>query len=123
MGAMTLLAALLEGGLDDPEAIRIGDTSMSGPELLGAASVVADQIVDRSAEGPVAVLAEPTAHAIVAMVGGLLAGTPVVPVPPDVGSGERAHLLADSGASLWIGERPDGRHPAGAQGRPEPPQW
>jgi fatty acid CoA ligase FadD36 len=106
MGAMTLLAALLEGGLDDPEAIRIGDTSMSGPELLGAASVVADQIVDRSAEGPVAVLAEPTAHAIVAMVGGLLAGTPVVPVPPDVGSGERAHLLADSGASLWIGERP-----------------
>ena len=79
---------------------------MSGPELLGAAAVVADQIADRPAEGPVAVLAEPTAHAIVAMVGGLLAGAPVVPVPPDVGSGERAHLLADSGASLWIGERP-----------------
>ena len=33
MGAMTLLAALLGGGLDDPEAIRMGDTTMSGPEL------------------------------------------------------------------------------------------
>ncbi|WP_116707341.1 acyl-CoA synthetase [Actinomycetospora cinnamomea] len=103
---MTLLAALLEGGLDDPEAIRVGDTTMTGPELLGAAAVVADQITERPSEGPVAVLAEPTARTVVAMVGALLAGVPVVPVPPDVGAGERAHVLADSGASLWIGERP-----------------
>ncbi len=106
MGAMTLLAALLGGGLDDPEAIRVGNTAMSGPELLGAAAVVADQIAERPSEGPVAVLAEPTARTLVAMVGGLLAGVPIVPVPPDVGPGERAHVLADSGASLWIGERP-----------------
>ncbi|GAA4777371.1 acyl-CoA synthetase [Actinomycetospora chlora] len=106
MGAMTLLAALLEGALDDPEAIRVGDTAMSGPELLGAAAVVADQIGERPAEGPVAVLAEPTAQTVVAMVGGLLAGVPVVPVPPDTGPGERAHVLSDSGATLWIGERP-----------------
>jgi fatty acid CoA ligase FadD36 len=106
MGAMTLLSALLDGGLDDPEAIRVGDTTMTGPELLGAAAVVADQITERPSEGPVAVLAEPTARTIVAMVGALLAGVPVVPVPPDVGAGERAHVLADSGASLWIGERP-----------------
>ncbi|WP_345411099.1 acyl-CoA synthetase [Actinomycetospora chlora] len=103
---MTLLAALLEGALDDPEAIRVGDTAMSGPELLGAAAVVADQIGERPAEGPVAVLAEPTAQTVVAMVGGLLAGVPVVPVPPDTGPGERAHVLSDSGATLWIGERP-----------------
>jgi fatty acid CoA ligase FadD36 len=106
MGAMTLLAALLEGALDDPEAIRVGDTAMSGPELLGAAAVVADQIGERSSEGPVAVLAEPTAQTVVAMVGGLLAGAPVVPVPPDTGPGERSHVLSDSGATLWIGERP-----------------
>src|SRR3954471_1816527 len=106
MGAMKLLAALLDGALDDPEAIRVGDTTMTGPELLGAASVVADQIVERPAEGPVAVLAEPTAQTVVAMVGALLAGAPVVPVPPDTGPGERAHVLSDSGATLWIGERP-----------------
>jgi len=106
MCAMTLLAALLEGGLDDPEAIRVGDTAMSGPELLGAAAVVADQIAERADEGPVAVLAEPTARAIVAMVGALLAGAPVVPVPPDVGPGERAHVLADSAATVWFGPRP-----------------
>lgn len=107
MGTMTtLLAALLDGALDDPEAIRVGDVMMSGPELLGAAGVVADQIVDRPNEGPVAVLAEPTAHTVVAMVGALLAGVPVVPVPPDTGPGERGHVLTDSGASLWIGERP-----------------
>ncbi|MHC1558594.1 acyl-CoA synthetase [Actinomycetospora sp. C-140] len=103
---MTLLAALLDGALDEPEAIRVGDTTMSGPELLGAAAVVADQIGERPDEGPVAVLAEPTAQTVVAMVGGLLAGVPVVPVPPDTGPGERGHVLADSGASLWIGERP-----------------
>ena len=106
MGAMTLLAALLDGALDEPEAIRVGDTAMSGPELLGAAAVVADQIAERPDEGPVAVLAEPTAQTVVAMVGGLLAGAPIVPVPPDTGPGERGHVLADSGASLWIGERP-----------------
>jgi fatty acid CoA ligase FadD36 len=106
MGAMRLLAALLDGALDDPEAIRVGDTAMTGPELLGAAAVVADQIGERPVEGPVAVLAEPTAQTVVAMVGALLAGAPVVPVPPDTGPGERAHVLSDSGATLWIGERP-----------------
>ena len=50
--------------------------------------------------------AEPNDTLTSAVPTGLLAGTPVVPVPPDVGSVERAHLLADSGASLWIGERP-----------------
>ncbi|MDD7935353.1 acyl-CoA synthetase [Actinomycetospora straminea] len=103
---MTLLRALAEGALDDPDAIRVGDAAMSGPELLGAAAVVADQIRERSDEGPVAVLAEPTAQAVVAMVGGLLAGVPVVPVPPDTGPGERSHVITDSGASLWIGDRP-----------------
>ena len=58
---MPLLRALLDGGLDDPDAVRIGDTAFSGPELLGAASVVADQIAERSAPtSPVAVGATPS---------------------------------------------------------------
>src|SRR4051812_45807979 len=79
-----LLRALLDGGLDDPEAVRIGDTAFSGPELLGAASVVADEITERSdPAAPVAVSATASAETVVAVVGALLAGAPVVPVPPD----------------------------------------
>ena len=104
---MPLLRALLEGGLDDPEAIRIGGTAFSGPELLGAASVVADEIADRAqATAPVAVSATPTAETVVAVVGAILAGAPVVPVPPDSGVAERAHVLSDSGATTWFGDKP-----------------
>jgi fatty acid CoA ligase FadD36 len=102
-----LLRALLDGGLDHPEAVRIGDTALSGPQLLGAASVVADEIAERSAPtSPVAVAATASAETVVALVGALLAGAPVVPVPPDSGSAERGHLLADSGATTWYGDQP-----------------
>ena len=40
---------------------------------------------------------------VVAVVGCLLAGVTAVPVPPDSGPRERAHMLADSGAALWLG--------------------
>lgn len=103
---MTLLDALTRGGLDDPDAVRVGPETLSGPELLGAAAVVADTIAARSVEGPVAVYATATMETVVAVTGALLAGVPVVPVPPDTGPGERGHVLADSGASLWFGERP-----------------
>ncbi|WP_018333117.1 AMP-binding protein [Actinomycetospora chiangmaiensis] len=111
---MPLLRALLDGGLDDPDAVRIGDTAFSGPELLGAAAVVADEIAGRTApSSPVAVGATPSAETVVAIVGCLLAGAPVVPVPPDSGPAERAHVLTDSGATTWFGERPrDVRLPA-----------
>jgi fatty acid CoA ligase FadD36 len=102
-----LLRALLEGGLDDPEAVRIGDTAFSGPELLGAASVVADEIAGRSdPAAPVAVAATASAETVVAVVGALLAGAPVVPVPPDSGPAERGHVLTDSGAATWFGDKP-----------------
>ncbi len=55
----------------------------------------------------VAVLATPSLETVVAVVGCLLAGVAVVPVPSDAGPSERAHLLRDSGAQLWFGERPD----------------
>jgi fatty acid CoA ligase FadD36 len=102
-----LLRALLDGGLDDPDAVRIGDNAFSGPELLGAASVVADQIAERSAPtSPVAVGATASAETVVAIVGALLAGAPVVPVPPDSGPAEREHVLTDSGATTWFGDKP-----------------
>ncbi len=48
----------------------------------------------------------PSAETVVAIVGALLAGAPVVPVPPDSGPAERAHVLTDSGATTWFGDKP-----------------
>ncbi|MGH3738805.1 MAG: AMP-binding protein, partial [Micromonosporaceae bacterium] len=54
----------------------------------------------------VAVDAVPELATVVGVVGGLLAGVPVVPVPPDAGPRERDHLLRDSGAELLLTSRP-----------------
>jgi fatty acid CoA ligase FadD36 len=54
--------------------------------------------------------ATPTLETVVAVLGCLNAGVPFVPVPPDSGAGERAHLLRDSGATLWLGD-PAGEAP------------
>ncbi|MFD5391379.1 acyl-CoA synthetase, partial [Streptomyces sp. NPDC127074] len=43
-----------------------------------------------------------TPETVVAVVGALLAGVPVVPVPPDSGPAERDHILRDSGATLLL---------------------
>ena len=43
---------------------------------------------------------------MVAIVGALIAGVAVVPVPPDSGTAEREHILADSGAQAWLGAAP-----------------
>ncbi|WP_460371016.1 AMP-binding protein, partial [Actinocorallia lasiicapitis] len=51
----------------------------------------------------VAVEATASVDTVVGVVGALLAGVPVVPVPPDSGVAERAHILADSGAELLVG--------------------
>ncbi|GAA1690170.1 acyl-CoA synthetase [Streptomyces yatensis] len=50
----------------------------------------------------VAVRATATPETVVAVVGALLAGVPVVPVPPDSGPAERDHILRDSGATLLL---------------------
>ncbi|MEV4257325.1 acyl-CoA synthetase, partial [Spirillospora sp. NPDC049652] len=49
-----------------------------------------------------AVHATPTLETVVAVVAGLVAGVPVVPLPPDSGPGERAHILRDSGATRLL---------------------
>ncbi|HEY1968434.1 MAG TPA: acyl-CoA synthetase [Pseudonocardia sp.] len=88
---------------DDRVAIRVGQWALRRDELFGAAASVAERVHGASV---VAVHADPSVHTVVAMVGCLLAGVPMVPVPPDSGPRERAHMLADSGAALWLGGVP-----------------
>lgn len=105
-----LLAALEPGAPlpDAPDAVRVGEVAMSRAELRAAALRFAGGLPGDGPRGPLAVLAEPTMGTVVAVVGGLLAGVPVVPVPPDAGPAEVAHVLADSGATCWTGPLRDG---------------
>ncbi|MGV9820946.1 acyl-CoA synthetase [Nocardia xishanensis] len=100
----SLNPAAVAAGADIPDAVTIGGVTLSRSDLLGAATSVAERIAraDR-----VAVLAEPTARTVLAVVGCLIAGVTVVPVPPDSGPGELAHILADSGAQAWLGDAPE----------------
>ena len=89
----------------DSVAITLGGESLRRGELWSAAGAVAERIAGASV---VAVAATPTLETVIALVGAVLAAVPVVPVPADVGDRERAHLLADSAAQLWLGEARDG---------------
>ncbi|MFC4125551.1 acyl-CoA synthetase [Nocardia rhizosphaerae] len=108
-GPPLLLASLnpaaIAAGADIPDAVTIDDATLSRSDLLGAATSVAERIAraDR-----VAVLAEPTVRTVLAVVGCLIAGVTVVPVPPDSGAAELEHILRDSGAQAWLGAAPDG---------------
>ncbi|MBC3983596.1 acyl-CoA synthetase [Streptomyces sp. AC536] len=94
-----LLAALTSAGEDRPDALTVAGRPCSREELLGAAGAVAARIAGAPV---VAVRAEATLETVVAVVGGLLAGVPVVPLPPDSGPAERDHILRDSGATLLL---------------------
>ncbi|MFJ2810926.1 acyl-CoA synthetase [Kitasatospora sp. NPDC087271] len=94
---MALLTALQGDYGDAADALRIDGRALSREELLGAATAVADRVAGAPA---LAVLARPAVETVVAVVGGLLAGVPVVPLPPDSGPKEREHILRDSGAVL-----------------------
>jgi fatty acid CoA ligase FadD36 len=99
-----LLASLKSASAPDPaDAVRIGAITMSRSDLLGAATAVAERVAGAAR---IAVLATPTAETVLAVTGCLIAGVPFVPVPPDAGAAERHHILADSGAQVWLGERP-----------------
>jgi fatty acid CoA ligase FadD36 len=75
---------------------------MSREALAGAATALAERIAGTST---VAIMATTGLETVVGVVAGLLAGVPVVPVPPDAGPVERDHILRDSGAVLITGER------------------
>lgn len=107
-----LLPALTADGPDHPAVVRVGSRGLSRAELLGAASGLAAEIRGAPA---VAVPATPSPETVVAVVAGLLAGVPVVPLPADVGTVEREHILADSRAALLL-------DPGGAAGLGDPPQ-
>ncbi|CAM3117248.1 fatty acid CoA ligase FadD36 [Williamsia muralis] len=99
----TLNQSALANGADKPAVVTVGDVVLSRSDLVGAATSVAERI--RGARR-IAVLAEPTAQTVVAIVGALIAGVAVVPVPPDSGTAEREHILADSDAQAWLGAAP-----------------
>jgi fatty acid CoA ligase FadD36 len=100
-------------------AMSMAGRTLRRAELFDTASAVAARI---EGAGAVAVHATPTVDTVVAVVGCLLAGVPVVPVPPDSGPDERRHITTDSGAELWFGPDIDGVGLPGVPpaGRPEP---
>ncbi|MDV7245716.1 MULTISPECIES: acyl-CoA synthetase [Rhodococcus] len=90
-------------GDDIPDAVRIGDSTLSRSDVLGAATSVAERV---SRADRVAILATPSVTTVLAVVGCLIAGVTAVPVPPDSGRAELEHILRDSGAQAWLGEAP-----------------
>ena len=112
IAGMALLTALLQPH-DRTAAVAAGERTVSRHELLGWAASVAE---DLRGAPIVAVHATGDLPAVVGVTAALLAGVPVVPVPPDAGERERAHLLRDSGAALMLTD-----DPAAAQGIPVVP--
>ncbi len=101
----SLNPAAVAAGDDIPDAVTIDGVTLSRGDLVGAATSVAERVARAQR---VAVLAEPTVTTVLAVVGCLIAGVTVVPVPPDAGNAELAHILADSGAQAWLGKAPEG---------------
>jgi malonyl-CoA/methylmalonyl-CoA synthetase len=89
---VTFMFGELITGTDRP-AVRFGDVELSYRELADAAGGVAARIRGRSR---VAVWATPTLDTVVAVVGALSAGVPVIPINPKVGERELDHILSDS---------------------------
>ncbi|WP_067893088.1 acyl-CoA synthetase [Nocardia vaccinii] len=108
-GSLPLLKSLnpaaVAAGADIPDAVTIDGHTLSRSDLIGAATSVAERVAQAER---VAVLARPSATTVLAILGCLIAGVTVVPVPPDSGPAEIAHILADSGARAWLGEAPEG---------------
>lgn len=101
--------------IDDRAAVTVAGSALRRDELFAAAAAVADRVGGAVAA---AVHAEATLPTVVATLGCLQAGVPVVPVPADSGPTERAHILRDSGAQLYLGAPPASG--AGADGGPAP---
>ena len=96
---MHLLPGLTGPLADQADGIRVAGRSISAGDLLGSAAAVAARIAGAPA---VAVHANASLETVAAVLGGLLAGVPVVPIAPDSGAAEMAHILRDSGAALML---------------------
>ena len=99
-----LLTSLESGAPDIGDAVCIDGTVLSRAELSAAGAAVLERL---GGLHRVAVLATPTAATVESIVGCLLAGISVVPIPADVGVAERTHILRDSAAQAWLGQRPE----------------
>ncbi|MEU8775861.1 AMP-binding protein [Streptomyces sp. NPDC048606] len=103
---------------DRADAITVAGRTASYEELLGAAGAVAADIAGAPA---FAVTATASLETVAAVVGGLLAHVPCVPLPPDAGPAEREHILRDSGAvevSVDFARRAPAPATAGGPGDP-----
>ncbi|MFG2975456.1 AMP-binding protein [Streptomyces sp. NPDC048331] len=95
-----MLTALTGVFGDRGDAVSVAGRAASYEDLLGAAGAVAADLAEWGPVPAFAVTATATLETVAAVVGGLLAGVPCVPVPPDAGPVERSHILRDSGARL-----------------------
>jgi fatty acid CoA ligase FadD36 len=86
---------------DHPAAVEVAGIQRSWEALSVEAGQWAASMAGLRA---VAVDAAPTLHTVTAVVAALAAGIPIVPIPPDAGPMERAHILHDSGAQAMVGE-------------------
>jgi fatty acid CoA ligase FadD36 len=93
---MVLLRAIAGHFADHPEAVSVAGHHLSWEELAHRAGCLASAMRGLPS---VAVAATPELATVVAVVAGLMAGVPVVPVPPDAGPVERQHILGNSGAA------------------------
>lgn len=96
-----LLTALLDPAAPDlPGCVEVAGEALSRHQLRERAERVAAGLLGLDT---VAVHATPTLDTLVAVVGGLLAGVTVLPLPADSGAGELRYLLDDSRTSLVLG--------------------
>jgi malonyl-CoA/methylmalonyl-CoA synthetase len=95
-------------------ALEVTGRALDYAQLRGAAGALAARL--HGAER-VAVWAEPTLETCVAVVAGLLAGVPVVPVNPRSGERELEHIVRDSAPSLVLAA-PGETLPGGFAGTP-----
>ncbi len=94
---------MLLKGLEEPdgrEAVRVGEDALTYSALADAAGAVAERVDGASR---VAVWAVSSLETVVAVVGALAAGVPVVPINPKAGTRELEHILGDSAPDLIFG--------------------
>ncbi|MCW6010936.1 acyl-CoA synthetase [Micromonospora sp. CPCC 205371] len=101
MVAVTLFPRLADPLLSDRPALRFGDEVTTYRELDRWTAEVAGAIAGARR---VAVWARPHVETVVAVVAGLRAGVPVVPLNPKAGEREVAHILRDSEPDLVLDE-------------------
>lgn len=110
-------AGSLLSSLSGPErtALTIDGVELTRRDLLRRASATGAALRDAGVRR-VAVHAVPTPETVIALVACLLAGTTAVPVPPDAGASELAHVLRDAEPAGWLGTAPP--DPGGLPVRP-----